>query len=176
MGAMLCLVYTYVASLCDLKLTGSRVKLTRSWSDCSDTVKRSPFGLFSSDLKNSAGLASHVCSNLRCFVIAEDGAIAPRPWKLPLSAFSTIQGASPLPPTSPCSPLLHFSVFYSSLLSTSLLSSQLFCSNSLPLFILSSPSPSPLRYPAWQTPDPIHKWNAELITIQLPFILFPFSL
>lgn len=76
--------------------------------------------------------------------------------------------------TSPCSPLLHFSVFYSSLLSTSLLSSQLLCSNTLPS--LSSLLLSLLLsiYPARQTADPTPKWNAELIAFHLPFIPFLF--
>lgn len=69
MCTVLCLVHTCVTSLYALKLTGTKVKLTRSWLDCSDTIKRSPFCLISSDLKNQA---SPVRSNLHYFQIVED--------------------------------------------------------------------------------------------------------
>lgn len=172
MCTVLCLVHTCVTSLYALKLTGTKVKLTRSWLDCSDTIKRSPFCLISSDLKNQA---SPVRSNLHYFQIVEDV----RSLFVHVSFLSLHSAPYKVPPffhsfTSPCSPLLHFSVFYSSLLSTSLLSSQLLCSNTLPS--LSSLLLSLLLsiYPARQTADPTPKWNAELIAFHLPFIPFLF--
>lgn len=145
MCTVLCLVHTCVTSLYALKLTGTKVKLTRSWLDCSDTIKRSPFCLISSDLKNHFQIVEDVRS---LFVHVSFLSLHSAPYKVPPFFHSF---------TSPCSPLLHFSVFYSSLLSTSLLSSQLLCSNTLPS--LSSLLLSLLLsiYPARQTADPTPK-------------------